>query len=71
PVVLQEYQVIEHRLPTGSDPTPKAGGCVSLPPNEAIAKSRQLKRAKEVSSEIIGVNVIYRNEPLKVEKFGI
>lgn len=40
PVVLQEYQVIGHRLPTGSDPTPKAGGCASLPPNEAIAKSR-------------------------------
>ncbi|GJE86447.1 60S ribosomal protein L18A [Phanerochaete sordida] len=74
---LSEYQVVGRHLPTEAEPSPKIYRMRIFAPNEVVAKSRfwyflrQLKKVKQASGEIIGVNVISEKKPLKVKNFGI
>ncbi|KAI8629685.1 ribosomal L18ae/LX protein domain-containing protein [Xylariaceae sp. FL1651] len=74
---LLEYQVIGRHLPTETNPTPKLYRMRIFAPNDVVAKSRfwyflmKLKKVKKANGEIVTLNKINEQNPLRVKNFGI
>ncbi|KAI0474088.1 ribosomal L18ae/LX protein domain-containing protein [Xylariaceae sp. FL0804] len=74
---LQEYAVIGRHLPTEANPTPKLYRMRIFAPNEVVAKSRfwyflmKLKKVKKSNGEIVSLNLIHEQNPLRVKNFGV
>ncbi|KAJ1914084.1 60S ribosomal protein L20B [Mycoemilia scoparia] len=74
---LHEYQIVGRKLPSDKEPQPKLYRMRIFAPNTIAAKSRfwyflsKLRKMKKTTGEIVSINEIYEQTPLKVKNFGI
>ncbi|TRY74618.1 hypothetical protein TCAL_06415 [Tigriopus californicus] len=74
---LKEYRVIGRKLPTPDEPETPLYRMKIFAPDQVVAKSRfwyflrQLRKFKKTTGEIVSVEEIREQKPLKIKNFGI